>query len=128
MTHTPPPCARRRLASAVGLVTPSHGSTPRATRSSKLNSVGSVLSSQIVTRSGYRPSFLGTQPGNQPTRSGVQDGGSLAGKDSCDSSVTLSPSAVSSRPPCPGSAGPLAGVLTVRPDAEPDTEGEEAAA
>ena len=28
------------------------------------------------------------------TFSGVQDGGSLAGKDSCDSSVTRSPSAV----------------------------------
>src|SRR3954454_2338940 len=34
----------------------------------------------------------------QPTFSGVQDGGSLAGKDSCDSSVTLSPCAVWSRP------------------------------
>src|SRR3954463_5072869 len=53
MTQISPCCADRRLRSAVWFVTPSHGSTPRAPRSSKLKSFGSVLSSQIVTRPGY---------------------------------------------------------------------------
>src|SRR5258708_3852504 len=53
MTMVSPVCAMRILRSAVGFVTPSHGSTPRATRSSKLKSPGSVLSNQMATRAVY---------------------------------------------------------------------------
>src|SRR6266851_4806879 len=111
MTHVSPACARRILPSAGGAVTPSHGSTPRATRSSKLNSPGSVLSNQMATWPVYAQlAFSQREPGgcglpqkggkSRQTFSGVHEGGSLAGKDSCDSSVTRSPSAVSSRLPC----------------------------
>src|SRR6266852_4985747 len=57
MTQVSPACARRIFASAAGLVTPSHGSTPRATRSSKLKSPGSVLSNQMATRPVYADFF-----------------------------------------------------------------------
>src|SRR6266852_4439897 len=109
MTQVSPACARRMFPSAAGLVTPSHGSTPRATRSSKLNSPGSVLSNQMATQASLLVDcvspegtlclvdpYLKETPGVAfvQTFSGVHDGGSLAGNDSWDSSVTRSPWAV----------------------------------
>src|SRR5882762_7814111 len=58
MTQVSPACALRIFARAVGLATPSHGSTPRATRSSKLNSPGSVLSNQMATRPVYAEPYF----------------------------------------------------------------------
>src|SRR5919202_3557959 len=133
MTQLSPTCAERRLRSAVELLTPSQGSTPRATRSSKLNSCGSVFSSQKATwlevrpwaellqadwarECGYRDSeavhrLSAAFPAEWPqTFSGVHDGGSLAGNDSCDSSVTWSPSAVWSRLPWAVSLSVLVGL------------------